>query len=52
MVPVIAFAHSYGPQDDVIARLAIAREGGAPAWINRYGYLSDGKLAAIARDRS
>lgn len=52
VVPVIAFAHSYGPQDDVLARLAIAREGGAPAWINRYGYLSDGKLAAIARDRS
>jgi len=49
-VPVIAFAHSYGPRDDVLARIALAREGGGPAWINRYGYLSDAKLAALASD--
>lgn len=46
-VPVIAFAHSYGPVDDVVARFAIAREHG-PTWINRYGYLSDEKLRALA----
>ncbi len=47
-VPVIAFAHSYGPPDDALARVALAREAGAPAWINRYGYLSDAKLASLA----
>ena len=47
-VPVIAFAHSYGPTDDVVRRVAIAREHG-PAWINRYGYLSDAKLHALAQ---
>ncbi len=47
-VPVIAFVHSYGPIDDVLARFAIARESGLPLWINRYGYLSDAKLAALA----
>jgi hypothetical protein len=50
-VPVIAFAHSYGPVDDVLARIGLAREGGQPAWINRYGYLSDAKLAALAASR-
>ena len=45
-VPVIAFAHSYGPIDDVAQRVALARERG-PAWINRYGYLSDAKLRAL-----
>jgi hypothetical protein len=48
-VPVRAFAHSYGPQDDVVARLRIATQAGGPAWINRYGYLSDAKIAALAR---
>lgn len=46
-VPVIAFAHSYGPLADVEARVALAREHG-PAWINRYGYLSDEKLRALS----
>ena len=47
-VPMIAFAHSYGPTDDVVRRVDIARESG-PAWINRYGYLSDAKLRALAK---
>lgn len=46
--PVYAFAHAYGPTDDVLRRLRIAREA-APAgvWINRYGYLGDDKLAGM-----
>jgi hypothetical protein len=51
-VPIVAFAHAYGPVDDVVRRVGIARESGLPAWINRYGYLSDAKLAALARERS
>jgi hypothetical protein len=47
-VPVIAFAHSYGPVDDVVRRVELAREHG-PTWINRYGYLSDVKLMALRR---
>jgi hypothetical protein len=53
-VPVIAYAHSYGPLADVQARFALAvaasQQPGASAqvWINRYGYLSDAKLAALA----
>ena len=52
-VPVIAFAHSYGPLADVQARFALAvqasQQPGASGqvWINRYGYLSDAKLAAL-----
>lgn len=53
-VPVIAFAHSYGPPDDVAHRLRVAREAaqdptGARLWVNRYAYLSDTKLAGLAR---
>ncbi|HEX4884440.1 MAG TPA: hypothetical protein VFX05_09910 [Casimicrobiaceae bacterium] len=51
-VPVIAFVHSYGPLADVVARFHAA--AGWPRWINRYGYLSDAKidaLAAAARER-
>lgn len=47
-VPVRAFAHSYGPIDDVVARYRIAKQSGGPVWINRYGYLSDAKIAALA----
>ncbi|MEO5772077.1 MAG: hypothetical protein ABIQ29_08405 [Burkholderiaceae bacterium] len=48
-VPVITFAHAYGPADDVEHRLRIALDAGGPAvWINRYGYLSDDKLARVA----
>jgi hypothetical protein len=52
-VPVIAFAHSYGPLADVQSRFELAvqasQQPGASAqvWINRYGYLSDAKLAAL-----
>lgn len=49
-VPVITFAHAYGPADDVEHRLRIAQRAGSPAlWVNRYGYLSDDKLARLAR---
>jgi len=47
-VPITAFVHSYGPIDDVVARFDLAAASGHPLWINRYGYLSDAKLAAIA----
>ena len=47
-VPIRAFVHSYGPVSDVAARVRIAAQTGAPLWINRYGYLSDAKFAAIA----
>ena len=50
-VPTIAFAHTYGPLDDVLARYRIAASAGLPVWLNRYGYLSDAKLAAIAAER-
>jgi len=51
---VIAFAHSYGPLADVQARFSLAVQAGGQAgasarvWINRYGYLSDAKLTALA----
>jgi len=53
-VPVIAFAHSYGPVADVLARARIAaqanrHDGDTRLWINRYGYLSDDKLAQLAQ---
>lgn len=47
-VPTIAFAHTYGPLPDVLARYTIAASSGAPVWLNRYGYLSDAKFAALA----
>lgn len=50
-VPVIAFVHAYGPLPDVLARYELARATGLPLWINRYGYLSDAKLAALAAAR-
>jgi hypothetical protein len=53
-VPVIAFTHSYGTPQDVHARIATAVSAfgdAAPArlWVNRYGYLSDAKLANLGR---
>ena len=50
-VPVIAFAHSYGPRDDVQARTQTAlnaNTGSGRLWVNRYGYLSDDKLEDLA----
>jgi hypothetical protein len=46
-VPVVAFAHAYGPGEDVARRFRIACEGAPIAWLNRYGYLSDGKMRMI-----
>jgi len=46
--PVFALAHGYGPADDFRRRLQaawIASTHGV--WINRYGYLSDEKLAMV-----
>jgi hypothetical protein len=51
-VPVMAFAHTYGPIDDVVARCRAAADSGAPLWLNRYGYLSDAKIDALAPARS
>ena len=49
-VPVHAFAHGYGPLDDVRARVALAFDAaGGRVWINRYGYLSDAKLDAVGQ---
>jgi hypothetical protein len=50
---VIAFTHSYGPAEDFIHRFQLAAavvgsaDGSGRIWINRYGYLSDHKLALI-----
>ncbi|MCA9114840.1 MAG: hypothetical protein KDA79_07105 [Planctomycetaceae bacterium] len=42
--------HGYGPLEDFTRRLnLVARSGVRSVWINRYGYLSDAKLEAIAR---
>ena len=47
-VPVYAFAHGYGPPDDVDARMKVAWEASrGHMWVNRYGYLSDQKLDAL-----
>ena len=51
-IPMIAFAHAYGPEGDVLSRFGLACEGASAAWLNRYGYLSDRKLDAIARERT
>jgi hypothetical protein len=50
-VPITAFVHSYGPLADVVARYALAAQAGTALWINRYGYLSDAKIAALAAHR-
>ncbi|MEM9221231.1 MAG: hypothetical protein AAGB11_02370 [Pseudomonadota bacterium] len=45
---IAAFSHAYGPIGDVVRRLRAAwRASGGQVWINRYGYLSDEKLAAL-----
>lgn len=49
-VPVIALAHGYGPEADFAARLRTAwNAAGGRVWLNRYGYLSDEKLALIGK---
>jgi hypothetical protein len=43
-----AFTHAYGPLTDVVRRAAVCwRASGGRMWVNRYGYLSDAKLAAL-----
>jgi hypothetical protein len=47
---VHAAAHAYGPLDDVVERARIAWEAAdRRLWLNRYGYLGDAKLQALAR---
>ncbi|WP_108662833.1 hypothetical protein [Acuticoccus kandeliae] len=47
--PVSAFGHGYGPIEDVTRRARVAFEAAdGRLWMNRYGYLSDEKLAALA----
>lgn len=47
-IPVVSLAHSYGPLDDVRARLKVAWEAStAGIWVNRYCYLADAKLDII-----
>lgn len=46
--PVFTLAHGYGPAEDFRRRLKAAHEAGKHGfWVNRYGYLSDEKLAII-----
>jgi len=46
---VTPLVHGYGPLDDFTRRLQLVADCDAVSglWINRYGYLSDDKLAAI-----
>lgn len=47
-LPVYALAHGYGPVEDFRTRLRVAWQASRQGvWINRYGYLSDAKLAVI-----
>lgn len=49
----IAITHSYGPCDDVVARFAaLQAASGEQIEINRYAYLSDEKIDAIAALRN
>ena len=46
---VNALVHGYGPPDDFARRLQLVADSEADGvWINRYGYLGEEKLAAIA----
>lgn len=46
--PVYAIAHGYGPVEDFRRRFRVAaRSSPHGVWVNRYGYLSDAKLAAM-----
>ncbi len=50
---VTALVHGYGPLEDFCARFRLAAESGVDGvWVNRYGYLSDAKLAEIGRMRA
>ncbi|GIT30598.1 MAG: hypothetical protein Ct9H300mP1_26440 [Planctomycetaceae bacterium] len=42
--------HGYGPDTDFHRRLKIVADSpAAGVWINRYGYLSDSKLASVGQ---
>ena len=44
-----ALAHGYGPTDDFRRRIEIIRDASPNGiWLNRYGYLADEKLNALA----
>jgi hypothetical protein len=46
--PILSLAHGYGPPHDFRRRLETAwRASRHGIWINRYGYLSDEKLAIV-----
>ena len=48
--PVIAFVHGYGPVDDFVKRLRIGWQASRHGvWINRYGYLSNEKIAELGK---
>jgi hypothetical protein len=45
---LLPLVHGYGPDSDFHRRLAVVATSQAQgAWINRYGYLSDAKIASI-----
>ncbi len=47
---VTPLMHGYGPHQDFVRRFRLVAESPADGvWINRYGYLSDGKLDAVGR---
>ncbi|MEM7567662.1 MAG: hypothetical protein AAF321_10575, partial [Pseudomonadota bacterium] len=47
-VPLYAFTHAYGPLADVMRRAeACWHASGGRMWVNRYGYMSDEKIAAF-----
>jgi len=48
---VHALVHGYGPLDDFRRRFALASQSPVDGvWVNRYGYLSDEKLAAVREE--
>ncbi len=48
--PVIAFVHGYGPVNDFGKRLEVGWKASRHGiWINRYGYLSNEKIAVLGR---
>ncbi len=49
-MPILPSVHAYGPMDDVERRWRVAWETGESGmWVNRYGYLSEEKLALLKR---
>lgn len=49
-MPIFPSVHAYGPMEDVERRWRIGWETGSHGmWLNRYGYLSEQKLALLKR---